>query len=110
MAGSAKVVNTPAQAFATAGTTHAQRTISSTAIALLASALNANTKGVIVQFNGADARITFDGSTDPTSTLGFLYVNGSTAYLSTKMATSAKCIRSGGTDVVAEIQQVDYII
>lgn len=110
MAGSAKVVNTPAQAFATDTTTHAQRTISSSAIDLLASAPNAATKAVMVQFNGADCRVTFDDATNPTTTVGFLYTNGSTAYLPVKMAVAARCIRAGGTDVTAEIQQLDYII
>ena len=109
MAGSARVVNTPAQAFATQGTTHTQLTISSSAVNLLAATPSELTKSVLVQFNGADARVTFDGTT-PTSSLGFLYTNGSTAYLSRKQAIAAKCIRAGGTDVVAEIQQLDYLI
>jgi hypothetical protein len=107
---STNIINQSGAAFATQSTTHTQRTISSTAVALISGSLATSTKAVLVQFNNASARVTFDGSTDPTTSLGLLYTDGSTAYLSRKMALAAKCIRTASTDVVAEIQQLDYIV
>ncbi len=75
-----KIVNTPSQAIAQTGTTHTQRTISGTAAAIINWTLNANTTHVFVQFTGANARVTLDGSTNPTTSLGFQYPDGSTAY------------------------------
>ncbi len=104
----ARIVNTPSQAMPQTGVAHAQRAISSTAVDLIASGLNASTTHVLVQFNGANVRVTFDGTT-PTSTLGFVYTDGSTAYLSRLMALGCKAIRDDATDCVAEIQELNYL-
>jgi hypothetical protein len=102
-----KVANIPTAAIPQSGAAHAQRTVSSTALLIIDGSLNASTTQVLVQFNGADARVTFDG-TNPTATKGFKYVDGSSAYLSREMAIAAKAIRNASTDVVVEIQQLNF--
>ena len=104
-----KIVNTPSQAIPQSGTTHTQRTISGTAEAIVNWTLNANTTHVFVQFTGANARVTLDGSTNPTTSLGFQYPNGSTAYWTRQIALSAKAIRDDSTDVVCEIQELNFL-
>jgi hypothetical protein len=103
-----RIVNTPSQAIPQPSAVHTQRTISSTAVNVLNHTLQTGTQHAIVQFNGADVRVTFDGS-DPTSTKGFLFVNGSTAYWTKQMLSAAKGIRTGSTDVVAEIQELNFL-
>jgi hypothetical protein len=104
----ARIVNTPTQAIPQNSAAHTQRTISNSAVAVINHTLNTQSSHVLVQFNGADARVTFDG-TNPTTTLGFLFVNGSTAYWTPTMASAAKGIRAGATDVVVEIQELNYL-
>jgi hypothetical protein len=104
-----KIVNTPSQAIAQTGTTHTQRTIGSAAAAIINFTLNTNTTHVFVQFTGANARVTLDGSTNPTSSLGFQYPDGSTAYWTRQIALSAKAIRDDSTDVVCEIQELNFL-
>ena len=107
MAGNTRITNSPAQARSANGTTHVQRTISSTAVDLINFTPSAECTHIMVQFTGATARVTFDGSTDPTSSLGFSYVDSSSAFLLKDLALSAKAIRAGSTDVVAEIQEIN---
>jgi len=104
----ARIVNTPSQAVPQNGVSHAQVTIGATAAAICSS-LNADTTHVFVQFTGANARVTFDGSTNPTTSLGFQYPDGSTAYWTRTMALKAKAIRDDATDVVCEIQQLNFL-
>lgn len=104
----ARIVNTPSQAIPQNSTTHTQVTIGGTAAAVCSS-LNASTTHVFVQFTGANARVTFDGSTNPTSSLGFQYPDGSTAYWTRTMALAAKAIRDDSTDVVVEVQELNYL-
>lgn len=103
-----KIVNTPSQAIAQDGAAHTQRTISGTAVSVVNWTLNGNTTHVLVQFNGAGCRVTFDGS-NPTSTKGFLYNDGSSAYWTRQMALKAKAIRTATTDVTAELQELNFI-
>lgn len=105
----AKIVNTPSQAVAQSGTVHHQRTITGTAENLINWTLDANTQHIVVQFNGADCRVTFDNSTTPTSGIGFLYKDGGTAYWTRLMAINAKAIRTSSTSVVAEIQELNFL-
>jgi len=104
-----KIVNTPSQAIAQAGTTHTQRTIGATAANIINFTLNPNTTHVFVQFTGANARVTLDGVTSPTSTLGFQYPDGSTAYWTRNVALSAKAIQDDATAVVCEIQELNFL-
>lgn len=104
----AKIVNTPSQAIPQDATAHTQRTVSSAAVDVINWTLNASTTHVMVQFNGANARVTFDGST-PTATKGFLYTDGGTGYWTRQMASKAKAIRTLSTDVTVEIQELNFI-
>ena len=103
-----KIVNTPSQAIAQDGAAHTQRTISNTAVSVVNWTFNANTTHLLVQFNGGGCRVTFDG-TSPTTTKGFLYNDGSSAYWTKQMATKAKAIRTGSTDVIAALQELNFI-
>ena len=105
----AKIVNTPSQAIAQSGTTHVQRTVSGTAVSLINWTLNANTTHVFLQFTAANARVTLDGTTSPTTSLGFQYPEGSTAYWTRSMALNAKAIRDDATDVIVEIQELNFL-
>jgi len=106
----ARIVNTPSQAIPQSGTTHAQITVGSSSAALSASlTLAADTTHVLVQFNNANARVTFDGVTAATSTKGYLYVDGTPAYWTRQMFNSARAIRTASTDVVVEVQQLNFL-
>jgi hypothetical protein len=106
----ARIVNTPSQAIKQDGTTHTQITVGSSSAALSASlTLNASTTHVLLQFNNANARVTFDGATAATSTKGFLYTDGSSAYWTRQMFNSARAIRTASTDVVVEVQELNYL-
>ena len=102
-----RIVNTPSQAIPQNNTSHAQNTIT-TAENVIDFTLAADTTHVLVQFNGADARVTFDG-TNPTSTKGFLYKDGASAYWTRQMAIAAKAVQNAATAVVVEIQQLNYL-
>lgn len=102
----ARVTNTPNQSIVQPTTAHIQRTISNAAVLVYNGTPNVDTTHVLVQFNGADVRVTFDG-TAPTASLGFLYTNGSSAYWTRRFLVGAKAIRTAGTDAVAEIQELN---
>jgi hypothetical protein len=105
----AKIVNTPSQAIPQSGAPHTQVTVGSTAGALIGTlTLHAYTTHVLIQFTGANTRVTFDG-TNPTTSKGFVYSDGSTAYLTRSMASAAKAIRDDSTDVVVEIQELNFL-
>lgn len=104
-----KIVNTPSQAIAQAGTTHTQRTIGNTAVNIINFTLNANTTHVFIQFTGGNARVTLDGTTLPTTSLGFQYPDGSTAYWPRDLALSAKAIQDDAATVICEIQQLNFL-
>ncbi len=105
----ARIVNTPSQAIAQDGTVHKQNTISGTAENVLNWTLNSNTTHVLVQVNDADLRVTFDGSTTPTASIGFRMPSGSCAYWTRQMMTKAKAIREASTDAVIEAQELNYL-
>ena len=104
-----RIVNTPSQAIPQTGATHKQNTISSTAEDVIDFTLQSDTTHVFVQFTGANARVTLDGSTSPTTSLGFQYPDGSTAYWTRVQALKAKAIRDDSADVVCEIQELNYL-
>lgn len=114
MAGrSSYIVNTPNQAFASGAVAHKQATVTNSAEPLpsflTAGALNAATNHVLVQVNGADIRVTFDGGgTEPTTSLGFRMVAGTEAYWSKDQFNNAVAIREGSTNATLEIQEMNY--
>jgi hypothetical protein len=106
----AKIVNTPSQAIPQDDGPHTQHTVGSSAGTLSSSlTLQPHTTHVLLQFNDATARVTFDGSTTPTASVGFRYVTGTNAYWTRQMFNAANAIREGGTDVVVEIQELNFI-
>lgn len=105
----ARIVNTPSQAIPQSGTIHRQNTVSGTAEFVVDWTLAVDTQHVLVQVNNADLRVTFDGTTTPTATIGFRYVNGTNAYWTKTMATKAKAIREASTDGVIEFQELNYL-
>lgn len=112
MSGSTRLTNTSSQAIVQAGAAHTQRTISSTAVLLLNHTLSANTTHVMVQFNNANCRVTFDGTTPvlgATSGTGFRYMDGAVAYMTAKMFAGAKGVREAATDVILEVQELNSI-
>ena len=104
-----RIVNTPSQAIPQNGTTHKQRTVSSSAVPFLDWTLATDTEHLLVQVTGADIRVTFDGTTDPTSTKGFRMQSGSSAYWTRTMALKARAIREASTDAVVEAQELNYL-
>jgi hypothetical protein len=105
----ARIVNTPSQAIPQNGTTHRQNTISSSAEAVVDWTLSPDTEHVFVQVNNATIRVTFDGTTNPTASLGFRFVAGSSAYWTRTLALKARAIREGATDGVIELQELNYL-
>jgi hypothetical protein len=105
----ARIVNTPSQAIAQNGTIHRQNTIGAAAENVLNWSLNSGTTHVLVQIGGADVRVTFDGVTDPTASIGFKMPSGSSAYWTRQMVTTAKAIREATTDAVIEAQELNYL-
>lgn len=103
-----RIVNTPSQAIPQNLALHTQRTVSSTSVALINHTLQDQTTHLLLQFTGANCRVTFDGNA-ATSTKGFVYQDGATAYLTKTMASAAKAIRDDSTDVVVEIQELNYL-
>ncbi len=99
--------NISSEVFASPGTTHQQNTISSSAENVLDFTLDANTAQVFLQFNDDQCRVTFDGVTDPTASIGFQYEAGDTALWSRTQAIKAKGIRVTA-DVGVEIQELSY--
>jgi len=59
------------------------------------------TKFVFVNFQDADAMVTFDAST-PSASNGFLYEAGWKGYWSARQADSAIMIRAGDTDAAVQ--------
>jgi hypothetical protein len=103
------IVNTASQALAQNGSNHRQITVTNVAADLLDGiTLEPETTHVLVQFNTATARVTFDGDTDPTTTLGFRFISGTTAYWSKDLARTVKVIRETGTDVTVELQELNF--
>jgi len=104
-----RIVNTPSQAMPQPGTVHKQNTISNTAELVIDWTLATDTQHILVQVNGADIRVTFDGSTTPTASVGFRFPSGSSAYWTRTMALKAKAIREASTDAVLELQELNYL-
>jgi hypothetical protein len=104
---SVRLTNIPTESFAQNGSAHTQRTVSSTSVAVINHTLQPDTTHVLVQFNGADCRVTFDGTTAATAARGFLYADGTSDIWPRLWALDARGIRGASTDVVVEIQELN---
>ena len=105
----ARIVNTPSQAIPQNTTTHQQNTISSAAEPVLNWTLNSGTTHVLVQVNDAAIRVTMDGTTDPTASLGYRMPAGSSVYWTREMVSKVKAIRETSTDAVLEMPELNYL-
>jgi len=84
-----------------------QTTASSTAVAMLTTAVNAGTTHVFWKLSGGDAIMTMDGSAPVSSPLhGFIVTSGSDAVWAKETAAAAKFIRKDSTDCVISIQEL----
>lgn len=106
----ARIVNTPNQAIPANGASHTQITVSSSAVDLSAQyAIPATATHILVQVTGGNGRVTFDGATAPTSTKGFRLVVDATVYWTPKMWEAAQMIRESTTDLVLEVQALNFL-
>jgi hypothetical protein len=64
--------------------------------------LHANASHFLVSFDGADCRVTFDGTT-PQPTVGHIFYNGDREVWAKATLAAAKFIRAAGTDVAVRV-------
>jgi len=83
-------------------------TAATAAASLIVAPLNEQTQGIYWSITGANARVTFDGTT-PTSTLGHQLVNGDEGIWSPTLANAAKIIREASTDAPIYITEINYL-
>jgi len=85
------------------------RTLSAggTATNFIVAALNVNTSHVYWTLEGADVRLTIDGST-PTTSVGHIFKDGNSGIWSAGWAKNAKVIAVSGTGVFT-ISELNYI-
>jgi hypothetical protein len=85
------------------------RTLSATGTAtnFIVAALNANTSHVYWSLEGADIRLTIDGST-PTTLVGHIFKDGNSGIWSASWAKNAKVIAVSGTGVFT-ISELNYV-
>ena len=81
--------------------------VTGTATNFIVAALNANTSHVYWTLEGADIRLTIDGST-PTTTAGHIFKDGNSGIWSAGWAKNAKAIAVSGTGVFT-ISELNYI-
>tara|TARA_R110000796_G_scaffold19401_2_gene58304 strand:+ start:326 stop:640 length:315 start_codon:yes stop_codon:yes gene_type:complete len=75
--------------------------VSTTPISFSTTWNTSDTRFVLVNFQSANAMVTFDGSA-PSASNGFLYESGWKGYWSVRQADSAIMIRSASTDVAVQ--------
>lgn len=102
------VHNAPHFAAPTPGVSDQAKTVSSSAVALVATAFNDATKGALVSVYGADIYITIDGSNPVAGSNGHVLPNGWVGLMSRPMATACKAIRAASTDATVHISEVTY--
>ena len=110
MSGSQNINNLDAEMRNTVDNTGTQiarqvTTVSSSAIAFLASSLNSATTHVLWSIKDADINVSFDG-VDPTASLGHSIADGTSGTWSREFAEQAKAIRTASTDVTITITEL----
>jgi hypothetical protein len=103
-----RISNQLATAVPQSGVASRAVTAGATASNLIVAALNVQTQGIYWTVTGANARVTFDGST-PTATNGHQIANGEEGIWSPILAASARIIRENGTDAVFYITEINYL-
>ncbi len=81
--------------------------VGGTATNFIVAALNVNTSHVYWTLEGADIRLTIDGST-PTTSVGHIFKDGNSGIWSAGWAKNAKVISVSGTGVFT-ISELNYI-
>ncbi len=81
--------------------------VGGTATNFIVAALNVNTSHVYWTLEGADVRLTIDGST-PTTSVGHIFKDGNSGIWSAGWAKNAKVIAVSGTGVFT-ISELNYI-
>ena len=81
--------------------------VGGTATNFIVAALNVNTSHVYWTLEGADVRLTIDGST-PTTSVGHIFKDGNSGFWSAGWAKNAKVIAVSGTGVFT-ISELNYI-
>jgi len=81
--------------------------VGGTATNFIVAALGANTSHVYWTLEGADVRLTIDGST-PTTSVGHIFKDGNSGIWSAGWAKNAKVIAVSGTGVFT-ISELNYI-
>jgi len=81
--------------------------VGATATNFIVAALNVNTSHVYWTLEGADVRLTIDGST-PTTSVGHIFKDGNSGIWSAGWAKNAKVIAVSGTGVCT-ISELNYI-
>ncbi len=81
--------------------------VGGTATNFIVAALNVNTSHVYWTLEGADVRLTIDGST-PTTSVGHIFKDGNSGIWSAGWAKNAKVISVSGTGVFT-ISELNYI-
>lgn len=87
--------------------TDQQLAVSTSVVQLVSTGFVSPVRAVDVQIQGANVRVTFDGS-NPTDTNGFIYTNGTGTTWSLARAKAAKFIRDDSTDAVVHAQPVSW--
>lgn len=103
-----KITNVSSEFIPTTANTHRQVTIGATAADWLSFTPTSGTKYLVWSLSGGDVRITVDGS-DPDASTGYVIADGSTGVWNPKFADDVIAIRSGATDGVFDIMEVDAI-
>jgi len=80
--------------------------VSSSVVSL--ESLNVKTRGIKWVLEGANVRVTFDGSDPVAGSHGFLLQDKSTYDWSKALAQAAKFVREGGSDATFHAQEVTW--
>lgn len=95
------------QVLPVSGTSMRTLSVSGTATDFIVAALGANTSHVYWTLDGADVRLTIDGST-PTVSVGHIFKDGNSGIWSAGWAKNAKVIAISGTGIFT-ISELNYI-
>jgi hypothetical protein len=95
------------QVLPVSGTSMRTLSVGGTATNFIVAALNVNTSHVYWTLEGADVRLTIDGST-PTTSVGHIFKDGNSGIWSAGWAKNAKVISVSGTGVFT-ISELNYI-
>jgi len=102
-----RIVNGPMQVLPVSGTSMRTLSVGATATNFIVAALGANTSHVYWTLDGADVRLTIDGST-PTVSVGHIFKDGNSGIWSAGWAKNTKVIAISGTGVFT-ISELNYI-